>query len=95
MKLQPAKGALRLATAAIAVSSLMGSGIVFAQNDNADSQNSDSSKQDNTSQSTDLVQLQKDPSNWTMWSGQYNGQYPCSCGGIATRCSFCLFNFVA
>jgi hypothetical protein len=73
VKLQPAKGALRLATAAIAVSSLMGSGIVFAQNDNADSQNSDSSKQDNTSQSTDLVQMQKDPNNWIMWGGQYNG----------------------
>nr|WP_293625054.1 methanol/ethanol family PQQ-dependent dehydrogenase [Salinisphaera sp.] len=74
MKLQPAKGALRLATAAVAVSSLLGPGLVFAQNDNAGKNNNGSTNQSNQSQSTDLVEMQKNPDNWIMWSGQYNGQ---------------------
>lgn len=60
MKFKPAKGALRLATAAVAVSTLMASGIVLAQ--------------DSSAKSTDLVEMQKDPSNWIMWGGKYNGQ---------------------
>ena len=60
MKSIQAKGALRLATAAVAVSTLMASGIVLAQ--------------DSSAKSSDLVEMQKDPGNWIMWGGQYNGQ---------------------
>ena len=60
MKSIQAKGALRLATAAVAVSTLMASGIVLAQ--------------DSSAKSSDLVEMQKDPNNWIMWGGQYNGQ---------------------
>lgn len=69
MKFNPVKGALRATTTAFAVSALMASSTVLAQ-DNGDKDSS--SKSD--SSSTDLVEMQKDSSNWLMWSGQYNGQ---------------------
>ena len=69
MKFNPVKGALRATTTAFAVSALMASSTVLAQ-DNGDKESSDKSD----SGSTNLVEMQKDASNWLMWSGQYNGQ---------------------